>query len=211
MQVLSCYACLRHCLRAVTHRAPLAPPNALVRRAHLQRLPSRALTLALQRRRSYATDVERQPDAFDVAYNAPKEPKPRDETKEYYQSGAFKRHRTIPYYESKQRKELNDAKDLSLARPDHADFSPARKRNLEKELAWYGKDPLRLANSVKKRLDKGRDAEVLDVVRLASKTMDCTVSWNHLIDHYMARGHVNQGLKVYNEVRQSTMQPFCFD
>ncbi|KAL1622399.1 hypothetical protein SLS54_004963 [Diplodia seriata] len=71
------------------------------------------------------------------------------------------------------------------------------------ELEWTGGDPLRLADTVQKRLSKGDIEPVLDLVRFASNSMDCVVSWNHIIDHFMNLGRPSHALKIYNEVRLS--------
>ncbi|KAK7712739.1 hypothetical protein SLS57_007693 [Botryosphaeria dothidea] len=200
MQVLSCHACLWHCLRAVTRRIPLASPNALVRRAHLQRTPSRALVLALANRRNYATSIERKFDAFgEVAEREP--------TKEYYQSGAFRRRRVVPYHKSKLARKINETVKKKLTDPGFAALTPATKAQLKKELQWLGGDPLQLAESVRRKLSKGEEEKTVDLVRFASKDMDCVVSWNHLIDHFMSKGQVNQSLKLYNEMKKRAQKP----
>lgn len=71
-----------------------------------------------------------------------------------------------------------------------------RKRELQ-----YLKDPLELATFVKNELRKDRVTEMLQLTRMASHSMQCIVSWNHIIDYYLANEKVNNALKVYNEVR----------
>ena len=64
----------------------------------------------------------------------------------------------------------------------------------------YGNDPLKLAEFVRKAL-RGDDFDTAAaVVRAASKQIQCTVSWNHLIDWQMTKGRMNAALKIYNEV-----------
>lgn len=62
-------------------------------------------------------------------------------------------------------------------------------------------DPLELATFVAKELRKDKVTEMLQLVRMGSHSMQCIVSWNHIIDHYLAKERVNDALKVYNEVR----------
>ncbi len=71
-----------------------------------------------------------------------------------------------------------------------------RKRELQ-----YLRDPLELALFVKQELRKGKAKEMLQLVRMASHSMQCIVSWNHVVDHLLAVGRVSEALKVYNEVR----------
>lgn len=70
-----------------------------------------------------------------------------------------------------------------------------RKRELR-----HLQDPLELATFVRQELRKGKATEMLQLVRMASHSMACIVSWNHLIDHYLANEKINDALDVYNEV-----------
>lgn len=74
------------------------------------------------------------------------------------------------------------------------------------ELEWTGGDPVKLAETVQKRLAKGDLQATLDLVRFASSLQDCVVSWNHIIDHFMTEGRATQALKIYNEVRLSAIK-----
>lgn len=58
-----------------------------------------------------------------------------------------------------------------------------------------------LADRVASDLQMGKDFEdTLNLVRVACKNFECTVSWNHLVDHLMGQGKISAALKVYNEV-----------
>ena len=74
-----------------------------------------------------------------------------------------------------------------------------KKSNLELELRWL-KDPVRLADHTVKLLRQDDFAKALEIVRLASKDVECTVSWNHLIDYEMSKARVSMAVKLYNEV-----------
>jgi hypothetical protein len=63
------------------------------------------------------------------------------------------------------------------------------------------RDPLELASFIKSELRKDRGAEMWQLARMASHSMECVVSWNHLIDHFLVKERVGDALKVYNEVR----------
>ena len=71
--------------------------------------------------------------------------------------------------------------------------------DLQRELRWLP-DPLKLADYTVELLNRDEFDKALAIVRLASKNMPCVVSWNHLVDYDMARGHVASAIKTYNEV-----------
>ena len=66
-------------------------------------------------------------------------------------------------------------------------------------MRWL-KDPLKLAQHTVRLLREDDVEKALEIVRLASKDVECTVSWNHLIDYEMSKARVNNALKLYNEV-----------
>ena len=74
-----------------------------------------------------------------------------------------------------------------------------RSSDLDKELRYLN-DPLKLAQHVVRLLDRDKALEAVEIVRAASRSMMCTVSWNHIIDDAMNRGKVTAAVKTYNEV-----------
>ena len=76
---------------------------------------------------------------------------------------------------------------------------PFSKTSLDLELRWL-KDPLKLAEHTVKLLKEDQHQKALAIVRLASKDVQCTVSWNHLVDYWMGNGKVTAAVKLYNEV-----------
>lgn len=70
-----------------------------------------------------------------------------------------------------------------------------RKRELR-----YLQDPMELAAFVRAELKKDKVNEVKQLVQMASHSMPCVVSWNHIIDYLLAKEKVNDALKVYNDV-----------
>ena len=66
------------------------------------------------------------------------------------------------------------------------------------------RDPLQLADHVRDMLRNKNEKKALELVRAASKDVDCTVAWNHLMDYGMSKGMVNPALKYYNEVGLGT-------
>lgn len=72
-------------------------------------------------------------------------------------------------------------------------------RSLQQELI-YLRDPLKLANHITQLLQKGGFDKAVELVRMASKNVECTVSWNHLVNHEMGHGKPVSALKLYHEV-----------
>lgn len=62
------------------------------------------------------------------------------------------------------------------------------------------KDPLKLAEFVRDTLRGDEFDTAMEVVRDASKSMQCVVSWNHMIDWQLSKGRMNAAIKIYNEV-----------
>ncbi|MCJ1339131.1 hypothetical protein MMC09_004420 [Bachmanniomyces sp. S44760] len=70
---------------------------------------------------------------------------------------------------------------------------------LQKEMR-YVKDPVKLAEVTLRILRQGDTQSALNVVRHASKSMNCTVAWNHIVDKYMTNGKTTPAIKTFNEV-----------
>jgi hypothetical protein len=66
------------------------------------------------------------------------------------------------------------------------------------------RDPLKLADNVRRKLQGDNFEEAQKLVRAASKDTQCVVSWNHLISWQLNKGSLNAALKTYNEVFAST-------
>ena len=64
----------------------------------------------------------------------------------------------------------------------------------------YLKDPLKLADFIRKTLRDGDFETAQKIVRAASKDVQCIVSWNHLVDWQVTQGKLNAAIKTYNEV-----------
>ncbi|KAF2473338.1 pentatricopeptide repeat protein-like protein [Lindgomyces ingoldianus] len=82
-----------------------------------------------------------------------------------------------------------------------------RSRKMELQ---YITDPLELADFVKKELNKDKTAEMLQLVRMASNSMQCIVSWNHIIDYYLIKGWVSRAVKIYNEMKKRAQFPDAY-
>ena len=82
------------------------------------------------------------------------------------------------------------------------------KSNLEREVRWL-KDPVKLADHTVDLLRKDHFPKAVEIVRLASKHSECTVSWNHLIDHEMGTAKVDNAFKLFNEVSSHYVYHFA--
>lgn len=69
----------------------------------------------------------------------------------------------------------------------------------KKELQWL-RDPLEVADFVKNELNKDKAQEMLQLVRMASHSMQCTVGWNHIINYHLSKGNLSLAFKIYTEV-----------
>ena len=78
----------------------------------------------------------------------------------------------------------------------------AKKSQLSRELQ-YLTDNVKLAKHVVKLLKQNEAEKALSLVQLAVRDRECTVSWNHLIDHEMSKGRPSSALKIFNDVRSS--------
>lgn len=78
-------------------------------------------------------------------------------------------------------------------------MSLALEKKVRRELQFLP-DPLKLADHVRGVLKKGDVEKALALTRIASKDMECVVSWNHIIGHLLSEKQVSAALKLYNEV-----------
>lgn len=72
------------------------------------------------------------------------------------------------------------------------------------------RDPLKLANDTLAKLKKDKFEEAIDLVRKSSAAIDCTVSWNHLIDWQCKKGKINSAVKTYNELKKRGQTPDAY-
>lgn len=81
-----------------------------------------------------------------------------------------------------------------------------RRKELETELLWLP-DPLKLAENTIGLLRKDDDEKALELIRMASKRSQCTVSWNHVIDYEMSKERVQKAERIYNEMKKRAQLP----
>lgn len=177
-----CRSCLVDCLRAVVGDSL---PSAEVRAYRAaQRLPLRKRSATSIR--SYATALTR-PDEYSFAKEQNRQEK-----------GPFK-----PY-------DKPIRAPHAITRTIRNDLDAPTSRKLERDLSQelrYLKDPLKLAGHVRFTLRSNELAKALALVRMASKDMECTVSWNHIIDWLMARRDVKAAFRIYNEMKKRAQFP----
>ncbi|KAG9558438.1 hypothetical protein KCU71_g12671, partial [Aureobasidium melanogenum] len=82
----------------------------------------------------------------------------------------------------------------------------ALEKKIRRELQ-YLPDPLKLADHVRGVLKKGDVEKALGLTRIASKDMECIVSWNHIIGHLLSEKQVTAALKIYNEMKKRAQFP----
>ncbi|KAK4193965.1 hypothetical protein QBC35DRAFT_511134 [Podospora australis] len=77
---------------------------------------------------------------------------------------------------------------------------------VKKHLTWL-KDPLDIAQHIRKTLDKGGWDEALMMARTVSVNTKAEVSWNHLIDYQLKQGRLHAAIKLYNEMKKRGQRP----
>lgn len=80
-----------------------------------------------------------------------------------------------------------------------AESSIFSQKSLEIELSWLC-DMLKLSDHTLKLLQKDDFHKAYELLKLASKKYDCTVSWNHLINYEMGKGRVASAISLFNDV-----------
>lgn len=73
------------------------------------------------------------------------------------------------------------------------------KKSLEIELSWL-RDMLKLSDHTLDLLEKDDFSKAHELLKLASKEHDCTISWNHLINYQMGKGKVAHAINLFNDV-----------
>jgi pentatricopeptide repeat protein len=191
--MLNCRACLWRNIQALDVPAT---------NAHCLRRSVNALFRQGQQRLAYTRDATRNDDERPTHLNEGGRSSKHGE--DHYRKSAFaanqKRRERTALRQTPQRRAVDETPNLAkLGRRDpQISDSDWNRRKMELR---HLQDPLELATFVRNELGKGKVEEMLQLVRMASHSMQCVVSWNHIIDHYLAKERVNEALKVYNDVR----------
>jgi pentatricopeptide repeat protein len=96
-------------------------------------------------------------------------------------------------------KAVKSVPDGAVELPDG--ITKAQLRRLKLEVPWLGGDKVKVLRRTKELLKDQRQAEALQLVRLASKEQQCTIAWNAILEELLERKRVNEAFKVYNDVR----------
>lgn len=73
--------------------------------------------------------------------------------------------------------------------------------SLKQELRYLG-DPVKLADHISDLLRKDQNQKAYELVKISSRNLQCTVSWNYLIDYEMRKGRVGDACKLYSDARE---------
>ncbi|KAI4655607.1 hypothetical protein J4E93_000321 [Alternaria ventricosa] len=197
--MLNCRACLWRCIQALDVPAANAhrlrrSGNSLLHPNQQRLLSSHSATNA----ESEGLTVSRETGGFN-----------RD-GEDHFKKSAFaanrKRRETTALRQSSARQPDDETPNLArLGRRDPS-MSDSDWNRRKRELRHL-QDPLELATFVRNELKKDRVEEMLQLVRMASHSMQCIVSWNHIIDHYLAKERVNDAIKVYNDMKKRAQFP----
>jgi hypothetical protein len=79
-------------------------------------------------------------------------------------------------------------------------ITSAQLRRLKLEVPWLGGDKVKVLRRTKELLRDQRQAEALQLVRLASREQQCTIAWNAILEDLMETKKVNDAFRVYNDV-----------
>ncbi|KAF7197612.1 Pentatricopeptide repeat-containing protein 2, mitochondrial [Pseudocercospora fuligena] len=82
----------------------------------------------------------------------------------------------------------------------------SNEKALRKELIHL-KDRVKFADHVHYILRDNKPEKALDLCRLGSREMQCTVAWNHVIAWNLENGKVKQALEIYNEMKKRAQWP----
>lgn len=188
--MLECRSCLFRCLRAIVGDSQ--PAARLAPKIH-GRLSPRS-RIAHHSIRGYQTTTAHDSGGKYAVQNGDHPPHLRNEplSRDERRIAMNRRDRS--------KAETGDGDSRMLSVP------PEQERALKQELK-YLKDPLKLADHVRHVL-RGNDLDkALALCRMASKQMQCIVSWNHCIDWLMTRKDIDKAMKLYNEMKKRGQFP----
>jgi len=173
--MLTCYACMRRCLRTIIGDLPQIPSSPR------SKLTSNAYG-GISFTRNYSSSSTR-------------------ETPDHGRRGGDNSG-------SNARQKWIESRGIRPASKKKTLFSTDKE--LSQQLR-YLKDPLKLADYVRKTLQRDDFETAQKVVRAASSDIQCVVSWNHLVDWQLSKGSMNAAIKTYNEVFRLFLKMYIAD
>ncbi|KAI9729718.1 MAG: hypothetical protein M1834_006669 [Cirrosporium novae-zelandiae] len=219
--MLDCSTCIRRCISLTIYNNLLPSqrqsllrgglrPSTLVHRQNVQSQPwaqSRQYATAVARQ-SRRDPMQKKQSAVERVYAAAvadvKRTSERGDGSERGAAIAYHQHWKEKYGPSGRPWPATLRRDKKMRR---IDMENANKRGTEAWLKTWFKDPSKLAEFTLNTINKGNVKWALTRVRDMSKEMDCTVSWNHLVDHAMKQEHTSIALKLYNEMKKRGQYP----
>lgn len=99
--------------------------------------------------------------------------------------------------------QIGERLDTKEKRIDRKRPSSRKREVTERETSLhlrYLKDPLKLAEFVRQTLREDNYELAQSVVDEASASIECTVSWNHIMEWQLSKGKMNAAIKSYNDV-----------
>lgn len=183
--MLECHSCLQRCLIALARASPAVSTAALLPRPAVRIASSRLHTSTQRSRGVLGTESPKEVNSDLPALRSTQLPQQHFDPPQRPQTWGEGRGKA-------RGKEIRQAVNGTESRR-------LRKEFLETELK-YLKDPLKLADHIKHVLQANDEEKALALVRLSSKALANTVSWNHVIDWQMKHGKTKAALETYNEV-----------
>ena len=174
--MLTCHGCMKQCLQTIIGRpAPFAAINSR--------------STARIARRAFASDTYGE-------HRAQKTASPQQDEKVWAIERPVDRLPNSRFEQNRQEwLKSRGTRPLSKSRRPNLETESSMKKHFQ-----YLQDPLKLAEYIRRTL-RNDDFETAEkVVQYASKTLQCVVSWNHLVDWQLSKGRMNGAIKTFNEV-----------
>lgn len=181
--MLRCQDCIRKCLRPFIGDYAL-PGSSPIRGQSSFARDSQPFNRNYPSYRNYSSTlapyIERD-QAEDYTSSRPRKPTPSANQEK-------------PQSRTKQRQEWFNSRGVTPVAKKR--LEPA---NIRKHLRFL-RDPVKLADDVRRMLREDDFETALEVVKAASRDMQCIVSWNHIIDWQVSKHKLTAALKTYNDV-----------
>ena len=182
--MLDCHACLWRCLRAICHDTPIGHPNS--RYSRYRSITGCRAISTLTGLRQYTTSAVR----VDSRSRGPKT------TETWNRSRGASKNGRPPQNSIVRAIKTHPVETHTLPQG----LSSKRLRQLRLESPWVN-DPAKLSARTNVLLQEGKTDDAIALVRMMSKSIACTLSWNKILAKLFTEKKVNDAFKLYNEVR----------